>query len=92
MIAKIATCLLAAALCTACTTTQTASTNGGGRQTLEQRLLAQNSPTTNPYSADEPMPPAEGPEDIPAEGPVDPNRNPALLPSPLLRANAAAGL
>ena len=91
MIAKIATCLLAAALCSACTTTQTASTNGGGRQTLEQRLLAQHSPT-NPYSADEPMPPAEGPEDIPAEGPVDPIRNPALLPSPLLRANAAAGL
>ena len=91
MIAKIATCLLAAALCTACTTTQTASTNGGGRQTLEQRLLAQSAPM-NPYSADEPMPPAEGPEDIPAEGPVDPNRNPALLPSPLLRANAAAGL
>ena len=90
MIAKIATCLLAAALCTACTTTQTAS-NGSSRQTMEQRLLAQNAPM-NPYSADEPMPPAEGPEDIPAEGPVDPNRNPALLPSPLLRANAAAGL
>ena len=91
MIAKIATCLLAAALCTACTTTQTASTNGNGRQTLEQRLLAQNAPM-NPNSPDEPMPPAEGPEDIPAEGPVDPIRNPALLPSPLLRANAAAGL
>ena len=91
MIAKIATCLLAATLCTACTTTQTASNNGGGRQTLEQRLLAQNAPM-NPNSAEEPMPPAEGPEDIPAEGPVDPNRNPALLPSPLLRANAAAGL
>jgi hypothetical protein len=90
MIAKIATCILAAALCTACTTTQTAS-NGTGRQTLEQRLLAQQAPM-NPYSADEPMPPAEGPEDIPAEGPVDPIRNPALLPSPLLRANAAAGL
>ena len=89
MIAKIATCLLAAALCSACTTTQTASNTG--RQTLEQRLLAQNAPM-NPYSADEPMPPAEGPEDIPAEGPVDPSRNPALLPSPLLRANAAAGL
>ena len=91
MILKIATCLLAAALCTACTTTQTASTNGGGRQTLEQRLLAQSTPT-NPYSADEPMPPAEGPEDIPAEGPVDPIRNPALLPSPLLRMSAASGL
>ena len=89
MITKIAACLLAASLLGACQTTQ--STAGTGRQTLEQRLLAQNTPT-NPYAADEPMPPAEGPEDIPAEGPVDPNRNPALLPSPLLRANAAAGL
>jgi hypothetical protein len=88
MIIKLATCLLALAFCTACTTTQ--STAGAGRQTLEQRLLAQNS--TSPTSMDEPMPPAEGPEDIPAEGPVDPIRNPALLPSPLLRSNAAAGL
>ena len=37
----------------------------------------------------EPAPPAEGPEDIPAEGPIDPNRNPGLLPTPLLRGNAA---
>ena len=91
MILKIATCLLALSVFTACQTTQTTASNGTGRQTLEQRLLAQSAPM-NPYSADEPMPPAEGPEDIPAEGPVDPNRNPALLPSPLLRANAAAGL
>ena len=86
MIIKIATCLLAASLFTACTTTQTDSP---GRQTLEQRMLAQNSAAS---SINEPMPPAEGPEDIPAEGPVDPNRNPALVPTPLLRANAAAGL
>ena len=57
--------------------------------TLEQRLLAQNSGYP---SADEPAPPAEGPEDIPAEGPVDPNRNPGLLPTPLLRASAAGSL
>lgn len=88
MITKIACCLLAASLLSSCATTQ--STAGNGRQSLEQRLLAEN--TTNPNSAEEPMPPAEGPEDIPAEGPVDPSRNPALLPSPLLRANAAAGL
>jgi hypothetical protein len=53
-------------------------------------MVAQN--TTNPGAIIDPMPPAEGPEDIPAEGPVDPNRNPSLLPTPLLRANAAAGL
>jgi hypothetical protein len=87
MITKIACCLLAASLLSSCATTQTTA---GNRQTLEQRLIAEN--TTSPYGADEPMPPAEGPEDIPAEGPVDPARNPALLPSPLLRANAAAGL
>lgn len=86
---KFATCLLALSLLAACQTTST--TASGPRQTLEQRLLAQQSGST-PYSMDEPAPPAEGPEDIPAEGPVDPNRNPALLPSPLLRGNAAAGL
>ena len=86
MILKIATCLLAASLVTACSTTQSTA----GRQTLEQRMIAQNS--AGPGGIDEPMPPAEGPEDIPAEGPVDPNRNPGLLPTPLLRASAAAGL
>lgn len=91
MIIKIATCLLALSVFTACQTTQ--STAGPGRQTLEQRMIAQNSTaTTNPASIDEPMPPAEGPEDVPGEGPVDPNRNPGLLPTPLLRGNAAAGL
>jgi hypothetical protein len=85
MITKFVPCLLALALFSACTTTQTAN-----RQTLEQRMLAQHS--ASPYSADEPMPPAEGPEDIPAEGPLDVDRNPALVPSPLLRVNAAAGL
>jgi hypothetical protein len=86
MILKIATCLLAASLMTACSTTQSTAK----RETLAQRMMAQN--TTNPGGIEEPMPPAEGPEDIPAEGPVDPNRNPGLLPTPLLRANAAAGL
>lgn len=91
MIAKIATCLLAASLFTACQTAPitTAGTAPGKRQTLEQRLLAQNSADA---SMTEPAPPAEGPEDVPATAPVDPNRNPGLLPTPLLRGNAAAGL
>lgn len=86
MIIKIATCLIALSVFTACSTTSPTA----GRQTMEQRLIAQNSTST--WNSDEPMPPAEGPEDIPAEAPVDPARNPGLLPTPLLRANAAAGL
>ena len=86
MINKIAICLLALSCATACTTTQSTAK----RETLADRMIAQNS--TNPNAVGEPMPPAEGPEDIPAEGPVDPNRNPSLLPTPLLRASAASGL
>ena len=86
MINKIAICLLALSCATACTTTQSTAK----RETLADRMVAQNS--TNANAVGEPMPPAEGPEDIPAEGPIDPNRNPGLLPTPLLRANAAAGL
>ena len=85
MTIKLATCLLALSLLSACQTTQSTAS----RSTLEQRTVAQN--TRNPYSL-EPAPPAEGPEDIPAYGPIDPNRNPALLPTPLLRASAASGL
>lgn len=83
MIIKIATCLLALSVFTACESTSTAN-----RETLAQRV-ASNSGST---SVQEPPPPAEGPEDIPAEGPMDPNRNPGLLPTPLLRENAAASL
>lgn len=86
MTIKIATCLLALSLLGACQTTQSTA----GRQTLQQRMMAQN--TANPNAVQEPAPPAEGPEDVPAEGPIDPNRNPGLLPTPLLRANAASGL
>ena len=90
MITKIAACLLTVALCTACSSTQTAS-----KRTTLREMYASNastSSTTASYSADEPAPPAEGPEDIPAEGPRDVHRNPALVPSPLIRANAAGGL
>lgn len=89
MIIKIATCFLALSVFTACSTTNTASRQTTGRQSLEQRLLAQNGGAPN---SDEPAPPAEGPEDVPAQGTVDPSRNPGLLPTPLLRGNAAGGL
>lgn len=92
MMTKIATCLLAATLLGACSTAPNATTsnNAARHPTLEQRKLAQNH--VNPTAVGEPAPPAEGPEDVPANGSIDPTRNPALLPSPLLRQNAAGGL
>ncbi len=89
MIIKLATALIAVVCLSSCQTTQLTAANSN-RQTLQQRVLAQN--TAGPGSIDEPAPPAEGPEDIPAEGPVDPNRNPGLLPTPLLRASAIGGI
>jgi hypothetical protein len=75
---KLALGLLVAALLPACTTTKTVS----------------NSDAKGARYADNSMeaaPPAEGPEaDIPAEGPHDVNANPAYVPTPLLRASAAA--
>ncbi len=79
---KIASCLLALALLPACQSTSTAK-----RGTLEERTRAQYAAV----DSTEPAPPAEGPQDIPAEGPNDVNRNPALVPSPLLRNSAASG-
>jgi hypothetical protein len=76
--------LLTISLFAACGTTNTAANK---RTTLREMYASNsNAATTN---LDEPAAPAEGPEDIPAEGPRDPVRNPALVPSPLLRANAA---
>jgi hypothetical protein len=82
---KIAACLLTVAFFTACSSTQTASK----RTTLREMYASADASS---YNYDEPAPPAEGPEDVPAEGPRDPIRNPALVPSPLLRANAAGSL
>jgi hypothetical protein len=80
---KIAACLLTVAFFTACSSTQTAS-----KRTTLREMYASNTNASS-YNIDEPAPPAEGPEDVPAEGPGDLNRNPALVPSPLLRLNAA---
>jgi hypothetical protein len=83
MITKITAALLAVTLLAACETTKTTQ-----RTTLRETNAARlaSADTTN---LNEPAPPAEGPEDVPAEGPRDPIRNPALVPSPLLRDNAA---
>jgi hypothetical protein len=84
---KFATASFALALLSACQTTEFAQ-----RQTLEQRTLAQRQQNHATYAANtdiEPPPPAEGPQDAP-ESARDPNRNPALVPSPLLRNSAAS--
>lgn len=81
MIIKIATCLLTVTLLAACGTTTTAK-----RTTIREMTSRYASNDAN--SLNEPPPPAEGPEDVPGEGPADLNRNPALVPSPLLRLNA----
>jgi hypothetical protein len=82
MITKITAGLLALTLLAACETTKTTQ-----RTTLREMNASRLA--SNDTNLNEPAPPAEGPEDIPAEGPRDPARNPALVPSPLLRVNAA---
>ena len=82
MIIKIAACLLTVAFFTACQSTQTASK----RTTLREMYASADASS---YSAIDPAPPAEGPEDAPPERLMDPVKNPALVPSPLLRMNAA---
>ena len=88
MITKITAGLLAVTLLASCTTTTTTTKRTTLRDTTAARLAAADTS----MNANEPAPPAEGPEDIPAEGPKDPVRNPALVPTPLLRTNAAGGL
>lgn len=80
MITKITAALLAVTLLAACETTKT----------TQRTTLREMNATRLASNASEPAPPAEGPEDVPAEGPRDLVRNPALVPSPLLRDNAAS--
>ena len=79
MMIKIAACLLAVAFLSACQTTSTTK-----RETLREMKTRYASNST----LSEPAPPAEGPEDVSADRPLDPTQNPALIPSPLLRATA----
>src|ERR1700682_4084449 len=79
---QIATCLLGLAFLPACSTTQTTTAQ---HTTLEQRLMSKYAAADVSTVAGEPAPPAEGPEDVPAEGPQDPERNPKMVPTPLLR-------
>jgi len=79
---KIALCLLAAALLPACTTTKVAQTS----PTSDDKDFKSGRYANN--SIGEPVPPAEPPP--PGDGPHDVNINPAYVPTPLLRASAAA--
>ena len=84
MILKIAACLLTLGFLAACQSTTTTK-----RETLREmnaRYASNESPSS---TLNEPAPPAEGPEDVPADRSIDPIHNPALVPSPLLRENAA---
>ena len=77
---QIATCLLGLALLPACSTTNVTT---GANQTLEQRLMTKYASVGT--AMEEPAPPAEGPEDVPADAPSNVDHNPTLVPSPLLR-------
>ena len=85
MIIKIAACLLTLGFFAACTSTTTTK-----RETLREMTAGYASNESAPGALNEPAPPAEGPEDVSADRSMDPVHNPALVPSPLLRENAAA--
>ncbi len=83
MITKITAGLLAITLLASCQSTTTTA----------KRTTLREMNATRMASADttEAAPPAEGPEAAIGEGPLDPAKNPALVPSPLLRSSAAGG-
>jgi guanyl-specific ribonuclease Sa len=91
MITKITAGLLAVTLLAACETTTRTTQRTTLREMNASRMASSDTSSANSLNPNEPAPPAEGPEDIPAEGPRDVARNPALVPSPLLRVNAAGG-
>ena len=77
---KAFTALLSIALLAACSTT---SQTTAQRDTLEQRLKAKYAVAD--INSQEPAPPAEGPQDVPAMHPDGVDRNPTIVPTPLLR-------
>lgn len=81
---KTATCLLALGFLTACQSTTTMTK----RETLREQNARYASTESASSTLNQPAPPAEAPDDIAADQSLDPNQNPALVPSPLLRANA----
>jgi hypothetical protein len=88
MMIKIAACLLTLGLFAACQTTTTTAK----RETLREQQARYVAAETGPSSTNGPAPVAEGPEDVPSNQSSDPDQNPALVPTPLLRTSAAGGL
>ena len=84
MMIKIASCLLALSFLAACQSTTTTTKRETLRERNSRYASSQNASTT----LNEPAPPAEGPEDVSADRPMDPTQNPAPVSSPLLRATA----
>jgi hypothetical protein len=84
---ETALCLLSAALFTACSST---SQTTAEHQTLEQRMMAKYASADTTTATGEPAPPAEGPDDVPADAPTKITANPALVPTPALRLSAAS--
>ncbi len=83
MITKIAAGLLTVLLFASCETTKTTTT----KRTTIREMTGRYASNNDANSVNQLPPPAEGPEDVPAEG-SDVHRNPGLVPSPLLRVNA----
>lgn len=86
MIIRFAVCLLVVSVLAACQSTTTTK-----RETLRE-MNARYASSPNPNISSEPAPPAEGPEEVSGDRSSDPVRNPALLPTPLLRRSAAGSL
>ena len=85
MLIRFAVCLLTVSVLAACQSTTTTK-----RETLRE-MNARYASSPNPNISSEPAPPAEGPEEVSGDL-TDPVRNPALLPTPLLRRSAAGSL
>ena len=85
MITKITAALLAVTLFASCSTTTTTAKRTTLRETTAARLASTDTTSTEAF------PPAEGPDAV-ADGPMDLERNPAIVPTPLLRTSAAGGL
>lgn len=87
MMIKTAACLLALSFLTACQS----STTTTKRETVRD-ITSRYASNPDTAASNQPAPVAEGPEDVPADRPMDPTQDPALVPTPLLRSSAIGGL
>ena len=87
MMIKIAACLLTLGFFAACQSTTTTAK----RETLRE-MQSRYATNTSPGDVNGLSPVAEGPEEVPSNQSNDPNQNPALVPTPLMRTSAMGGL